>query len=638
MNRWHLGPSSHQRSTQKVSSERCAVKPCIATLSILFLSSQFLLLWTWTTNNATVELVQFSSSLTSLYKDRHGNHKNSDHGNSRVENSHFHHPQNHHHRHHHLRTANEDSASTRLRKKRDNQRQYHDLQSSSSSPPPPQMPIPTSTNPNRPYRKWAYAFLMGGCNPNRPEEYRGFLYNILVSADILQHHGSTADVVVMVQLAYQNTTRTTTASTATTVPTSLPADDVRLLHAMNIKIHYLPAPSREQNFYSVVLEKFRILQLVQYSRVLFVDGDAWPLCNLDYLFDLSEPLPKPKQQLILSGGKGRSPTTTTTTKPLSTIQLKENIVLAWKSEPSNAGFFLMEPSLQKFKDLQRIISNRQAKALTLPWPHFDPDYGWGHVIGGDRRDDKADNGNDSPRQRKMKRKSVVSNTHQVPRSETILAPPNDHWRGFNNETGTKWTWYGVHGGQGLLYYFTKYHLQSVSLIIGDEIEQWTHVWEEEGNEQNGGDILDKHQEDTPLVNATLSQFIGTSPTTPFAPRSRRRRHLVLEETLRGNVLMTEQYSCLPPYKDMPGEYGSHPRLPTTFQNIAPYRDFHHAVGRNKPWEHWEWGDASNYDPVMTYDESHRHHVQTYHDTKHFTPPVPQDVARNAVAVSWRDVG
>jgi alpha-N-acetylglucosamine transferase len=38
-----------------------------------------------------------------------------------------------------------------------------------------------------------------------------------------------------------------------------------------------------------MLDKFRILGMTEYRRVLFLDGDVVPLVNLDYLFELSDP-------------------------------------------------------------------------------------------------------------------------------------------------------------------------------------------------------------------------------------------------------------------------------------------------------------------------------------------------------------
>ena len=50
------------------------------------------------------------------------------------------------------------------------------------------------TNINDEPAKYAYAFVVGGCDPERPG-YRSFVYNILVASRTLQEEGSKADVV-----------------------------------------------------------------------------------------------------------------------------------------------------------------------------------------------------------------------------------------------------------------------------------------------------------------------------------------------------------------------------------------------------------------------------------------------------------
>jgi hypothetical protein len=247
-----------------------------------------------------------------------------------------------------------------------------------------------------PTRKWAFAFLIGGCASTKPQ-YRGFLYNVVVAAQQFKELGSKADVVVFIQM-----------STATK-ETSLPEEDVKLLAAVDVRIIYLPKFRTLINeiFYSLVLEKFRILELTEYSRVLFLDGDILPLCSLDYLFELSEP----------EHGEA---------------VLKENVVLSWKREAANAGFFMLQPSRSDYLELQDIIHKKELNALALPWPHWDPVEGWGHQI-----------------------------------------TPPDFWRSIDQITGTNWTWHAVFADQGLLYHWTKYAKKSVSLIIGGEVENWT---------------------------------------------------------------------------------------------------------------------------------------------------------------------
>jgi hypothetical protein len=209
------------------------------------------------------------------------------------------------------------------------------------------------------------------------------------------------------------------------------------------------------------MEKFRILDLTNYSRVLFLDADIMPLCSLDYLFELSEPENGP-------------------------AVLKENVVLAWRLEAANAAVFMLQPSRENYLELQDVIFRKEQKSLDLPWPHWDPVEGWGHEI----------------------------------------ASP-DFWRSPNKATGTNWTWHAVFADQGLLYHWTKYVKQSVSLIIGEEVENWSS--------KNGVAYLE----------GTMQEIFNN-------------------------------YSCVPARKGR-----NQPSFPhSDFKHAPPYRDFKHFTGKS----------------------------------------------------------
>mmetsp|Transcript_900 Transcript_900/g.1773 ORF Transcript_900/g.1773 Transcript_900/m.1773 type:complete len:473 (-) Transcript_900:43-1461(-) len=194
--------------------------------------------------------------------------------------------------------------------------------------------------------KWAYAFLVAGCDPDQPLTYRNYFYNILVAANLL-HQKSTSettnnrmtDIIVMIQF--------TKASNATELPLSeLQWLQTRIPNNPNrkLRIQYLPSPIRD-NFYNAQLEKFRILEFEEYSRILYLDSDVMPLCSLDYLLELSE--------------RG---------------VLKPNVVLAGFTEPASGGFFLLEPGPGYYKELLEIIETREA---TVGW---NKTLGWGVVM------------------------------------------------------------------------------------------------------------------------------------------------------------------------------------------------------------------------------------------------------------------
>eukprot|EP00536_Pseudo-nitzschia_multiseries_P000185 jgi/Psemu1/178078/e_gw1.3.292.1 len=191
--------------------------------------------------------------------------------------------------------------------------------------------------------RFAYAFLLGGAMTTKPgADYRPALYSIFVAAYNLRRHGSKADIVVMVQMS------------ATTNATKLPEVEESILLAMNIRIKYIPKYSHPklECFYSLMMEKFRILEWEEYSRVLYLDADVLPLCNLDYVMELSE----------------------------QGDVLRDNVVVSYKGEPASGGFFVLKPNASDYQELIEIIRKTEGEYLQMPYPHWDVLEGWGHVI------------------------------------------------------------------------------------------------------------------------------------------------------------------------------------------------------------------------------------------------------------------
>ena len=134
----------------------------------------------------------------------------------------------------------------------------------------------------------------------------------------------------------------------------LPDDDLRLLKAMNgtersgiatnrVFVSYVDRSFKE-SFAQLVYDKFRILQMTQYRRVMFLDADTIPLTNMDYMFSLSE---------------GEEPL------------LQPNFIMASGAEPCNAGMFILEPKEGEWEALQQVIHHQHASAKDLPYPGFD---------------------------------------------------------------------------------------------------------------------------------------------------------------------------------------------------------------------------------------------------------------------------
>jgi alpha-N-acetylglucosamine transferase len=241
---------------------------------------------------------------------------------------------------------------------------------------------PASVSSKASSGRFAYAFLVAGIKPEDPS-YRGYIYNIAIAKEILSKHNSTADVVVMVRMH------------ADSNQTALPPEDEIILTKTGVKIQYIPKPLTD-NFHTAMMDKFRILEMTEYDRVIYLDSDVMPVANLDYVFENS---------------MGHDAT------------LQPNVVLAYHLEPSNGGFFMLQPNKDDYHLLSTIVERRENEGYD-----FNKTYGWGHVI-----------------------------------------TPPDYWEGFNDK-GTEWSFYGAFTDQGLLYHWVKYVKKQVTIIHGRNIQ------------------------------------------------------------------------------------------------------------------------------------------------------------------------
>jgi alpha-N-acetylglucosamine transferase len=236
--------------------------------------------------------------------------------------------------------------------------------------------------------RFAYAYVIGGVLPEDPA-YRSYFSDIVISTYLQREGGSQADVVVFVQMAYDSSFDT------------LPSTDLNLLNAAGIIVKYIPKVEHE-SFYRLMMDKFRILSLTEYDRVLYMDGDVMVRRNLDYLFDLSV-----------------------------TGVLKKNIIFAGHAEPANGGLFMLAPTKESQKQILNVIRNKETRCATLPYPHWDEDVGWGHVIDG-----------------------------------------TDYYEFLRGSKQQKYNFYGAFADQGLLYHWVKYEEKSVSIVMRENIQNW----------------------------------------------------------------------------------------------------------------------------------------------------------------------
>lgn len=184
--------------------------------------------------------------------------------------------------------------------------------------------------------RFAYAYVIGGVKVEDPLRYRNYIYDVMISTYNMRRDGSTADIIVMVQMSSQSSVD------------ALPEEDDRLLKAMGIQVKYIEK-AVDESFYRIMLDKFRILSLTEYDRIIYMDSDVMATKSLDYLFTLS-----------IEG------------------VLKRNVILAGSSEPANGGLFLLSPSQGAMERVLQLIREKEERGAQLPYPHWDNTTGWGH--------------------------------------------------------------------------------------------------------------------------------------------------------------------------------------------------------------------------------------------------------------------
>ena len=251
-----------------------------------------------------------------------------------------------------------------------------------------------NTSPSSPY---AYFWIIGAIHEDRPS-YKGFIWDVLISASLLRKTGSTADFWLYVRLSPDSKLDT------------MPTEDLRLLDALGVKVKHLDKPEHE-SFSQLMYDKFYILNMTDYKRVMYLDADTIPLTNLDYLFYLSDP----------------------ENKDLPTL-LKPFFLFATRKEPTNGGLFIVEPSTRIYEQYKETVRVQHEKAKMLPYPHFNKLQGWGYTF---------------------KRY-------------------NDKWEAINSD-GNSWSWYGAHVDQGLMYYIAKFLSKETSIAIGQRLQNWKGV-------------------------------------------------------------------------------------------------------------------------------------------------------------------
>lgn len=181
--------------------------------------------------------------------------------------------------------------------------------------------------------KFAYAFVIAGCTEH---SCLGYILNMLAASYSLRSSSSTADIVVKVRMS------------STINATRLPSMYEDWIKMAGIKLTYLDKVNVE-SFGSACLEKFRILEMTQYDRILFLDADLLPICNTDWIFNES----------FNDDGL-----------------FSDTVVFNSGVAPATAAFFLMTPQEGEFQRILDIVERQRNKSNAK----FDYKLGWGHVI------------------------------------------------------------------------------------------------------------------------------------------------------------------------------------------------------------------------------------------------------------------
>ncbi|GFH56132.1 hypothetical protein CTEN210_12608 [Chaetoceros tenuissimus] len=188
--------------------------------------------------------------------------------------------------------------------------------------------------------RFAYVFLLAGVHPETLFNNGGF-YGILAANEFFkQVVNSTADVVAMIRIHKDSKA------------TSFTPEQEDMFQRVGIKLEYIPKPAVD-NFFTAMFDKFRMLSLTEYDRVMFLDSDIQPLCNLDYIFTES---------------MGENAT------------LEPNVIRAGKIEAVNGGLFMLEPNIGDADRAFKAIHERYKYGLkwntTIGWQEIQPPDHW----------------------------------------------------------------------------------------------------------------------------------------------------------------------------------------------------------------------------------------------------------------------
>ena len=218
--------------------------------------------------------------------------------------------------------------------------------------------------------KNAYVTLLSTSKERR--RYIGYLSGIIVAQRSLRVAGSAADFVLLI-------------AASPGVP-RLPRGDEALLDRNQVTYRYVETDWAVKDVDGVMLAKIYCWKMTGYHRIVYMDSDVLPTTNMDFYFSLE-----------------------TTTG------------FAGGVSPLNGGFLVLSPSMSVFEGLRRLVVSRgPLQPGDKPPLDWDPDLGWGRLIGRQDRLDKYEKD------------------------------------GGKLATGSGWSFNAAWSDQGLLYYYFRF--------------------------------------------------------------------------------------------------------------------------------------------------------------------------------------
>ena len=297
-------------------------------------------------------------------------------------------------------------------------------------------------------KKFAYAFVVAGCtsssltsSSSSLSSCQAYILNAIVASTVLKNYNSTSDILFCVRMASSSSSD------------RLSCEEEQMLQMAGIQLYYLPKiiirrrkgkgagisknengeeeeeEEEVENFGTITLEKFRVLEMTKYERVYFLDADLIPLCNIDYHMELS-----------YNNNRGGSSSSSSSSSSSDSAVLQQYVGMQGSREPINTGSFIVTPKDGLFDNVLNIVHRHREKDIEPQV--FNPIHGWGH---------------------------------------TIMNDENDRWYA-SEVNGLLWNFHGFQVDQGIMYYWLKYEMRNWSHILENgEIDTWRDIssWTDE---------------------------------------------------------------------------------------------------------------------------------------------------------------